>query len=142
MRLVRYNPLNELAHFSNSFNSLFNESFFRTGKEDAWYPEVDILNDKDNIVLSVDLPGIEKEDIAVNIEDKVLTISGERKFENEDKKDGYYRKERRYGSFKRSFSLSDDIMTDDVSADFKNGVLKITLKKDMAKEEVKQITVK
>lgn len=141
MRLVRYNPFNELAFFSNSFNNMFNDSFFNSAKKDAWQPAVDILDEKDSVVLSVDLPGIDKDDISVNIEDNLLTISGERKIENEDKKDGYYRKERRYGSFKRAFSLSDDIATDDVNAEFKNGVLKVTLKKDTEKEEVKQITI-
>ncbi|MBU8910267.1 MAG: Hsp20/alpha crystallin family protein [Desulfobacterales bacterium] len=139
MRLVRYNPMNELAFWGNSFN----DSFFNTKPktEESWYPAVDILNEKDNVVLNIELPGVKKEDISVNIEDRVLTIKGERKFENEEKKDSYFKKERSYGSFKRSFSLSDDILTDNVDADFKDGVLKLTLKKDNTKEEIKQITI-
>ncbi len=141
MRLVRYNPFNTPTFFGNSFNNLFNDSFFKTASDESWYPAVDILNEKDHVALSVELPGIEKEDISINIENNVLTITGERKYENEENKDNYCRKERRYGSFKRSFSLSDDILSDDVQADFKNGVLKVTLKKDTSKEEVKQITI-
>jgi HSP20 family protein len=143
MRLVRYNPLNELAFWENSFNSFFNDSISNknTKTDKGWYPAVDILNKQENIVLNVELPGVKKEDISVNIEDKVLTIKGERKFENEEKKDSYYLKERSYGSFKRSFNLSDEVLTDEVNADFKDGVLKVSLKKDTTKEEVKQITI-
>ena len=141
MKLVRYNPFNEPAFWKNSFNDFFNDDFFKTETSESWHPAVDILNEKDNVVLNVELPGLKKENISVNIEDRVLTIKGERKFENEEKKDCYYRKERSYGSFKRSFSLSDDVLIDDVAADFKDGVLKLTLKKDTTKEEVKQITI-
>jgi len=139
MRLVRYNPLTEPAFWGNSFNTFFNHSSSKSNE--SWYPSVDILNEKECVVLNVELPGVKKEDISINIEDKVLTIKGERKFENEEKKDNCYRKEISYGSFKRSFSLSDDILTDDVSADYKDGMLKITLNKDNTKEEVKQITI-
>ncbi len=141
MRLVRYNPLNELAFWGNSFNNFFNDSLSQTKTNESWYPAVDILNEKDDVVLNIELPGVKKEDIFVNIEDRVLTIKGERKFENEDKTDNYFRKERVYGNFKRSFNLSDDVLIDDVNADFQDGVLKLTLKKDNTKEEVKQITI-
>jgi HSP20 family protein len=141
MKLVRYNPFNELSFFGNSFNDLFNDSFFSKKSSESWYPAVDILNEKDNIVLNVELPGMKKEDISVNIEDKILTIKGEKKVEKEENKDDYYRKERSYGSFKRSFYLSEDVLTDDVSADYKDGILKISLKKDNTKEEVKKIIV-
>ncbi|MCD4722066.1 MAG: Hsp20/alpha crystallin family protein [Desulfobacula sp.] len=139
MRLVRYNPINELAFWGNAFN----DSFFNTKPKtnESWYPAVDILNEKDDVVLNIELPGVKKENISINIEDRVLTIKGERKFENKEKKDSYLRKERSYGSFKRSFTLSDDVLIDEVNADFQDGVLKLTLKKDTAKEEVKQITI-
>ncbi len=146
MKVVRYKPLNELDFFTNSFNHLFNDSFFKNRtnnleKKESWYPAVDILNEKDHVILNVELPGMQKEDITINIENKELSISGKRKPENDEKKDTYYRKEIRSGSFKRSFSLSDDVLTDDVNADFKNGMLKITLRKDVSKEEVKKITI-
>ncbi|MCP3873461.1 MAG: Hsp20/alpha crystallin family protein [Desulfobacteraceae bacterium] len=142
MKLVRYNPFNELAFCSNAFNDFFNDSFFdgKTKAKKSWYPAVDVLNEKNNVILNVELPGMKKEDISINIEDRVLTIKGERKFENEEK-DTYYRKERSYGNFQRSFTLSDEVMTDEVLADYTDGVLKITLKKDTTKEEVKQITI-
>ncbi len=140
MRLVRYNPLTEPAFWENSFNTFFNNPSSSRSNE-SWYPSVDVLNEKERVVLNVELPGVKKEDISINIEDKVLTIKGERKFENEEKKDNCYRKEISYGKFRRSFSLSDDILTDDVSADYADGMLKITLNKDNTKEEVKQITI-
>lgn len=143
MRLVRYNPINRPTFWENSFNTLFNDSFFNTGNKTngTFYPAVDIYNEKDDVVLNVELPGISKEDISINIEDRVLTIKGERKFDHEDKEKHVYRKERSYGCFSRSFTLSDDVLTDDVTADFKDGVLKVTLKKDTTKEEIKQITI-
>jgi HSP20 family protein len=141
MRLVRYNPLNELALWGNSFNNFFNDSLFKPETDKSWYPAVDILNEKDNVVLNIELPGLKKEDISVKIEDRVLTIEGERKIDNEETKENYYRRERTYGSFKRSFNLSDDIFIDDVDASFKDGILKLTLKKDNTKEELKQITI-
>lgn len=143
MRLVRYNPFKETAFTRNPLNNLFNDSFFNTlpDKDNDWYPAVDILNGKNDVILNIELPGINKDNISMNIEDKVLTIKGERKFESEEKKDCYLRKERSYGNFERSFNLSDDVLTDGVKADFKDGVLKVTLKKDTTKKQVRQITI-
>lgn len=141
MRLVRYNPFNEITLFKNAFNDFFNDAAFGDKTAGTWAPAVDILDEDKHVVLSVELPGISKEDISVNIEDRVLTIKGERKLTNEDKKDNYYRMECRYGSFKRSFTLSDDILVDEVDAAFKDGILTVTLQKDMAKETVRQITI-
>ena len=139
MRLVRYNPFNELSIFKNRFDDFFNDPAFSGSS--AFSPAIDILDKEGNIELSVELPGVKKEDIKVNIEDRVLTISGELKVEDQEEKKNYYRRERRYGTFKRSFSLSDDILVDEVAADYKDGILKITLKKNTAKEAVKQITI-
>lgn len=141
MRLVRYNPFNELSIFRNSFDDFFSAPEVRASDAGQFTPAVDIVDREDQVELNVELPGIRKEDIKVNIEDRVLTISGEHRAENLEKKETYYRRERRYGSFKRAFSLSDQILADEVSADYKDGILKITLKKDTAKEEIRQITI-
>ena len=141
MKLVRYNPFYDVDFFGNTFNSFFNDGLTSPKRSKLWSPVVDIASNDDEVMINVELPGINKEDIHVNIENNILTIKGERKSETEDKKETYHRKEMVYGSFKRSFSLSDDILTDDVSADYKDGILKITLKKDKTKEEVKQITI-
>ena len=139
MRLVRYNPFNDPTFWGSSFNDFFKDTQARDNT--PWSPVVDILNKKDHVVLNMELPGMKKEEISINIKDRVLTIKGDKKIENEDKKDHYYRKERVYGCFKRSFTLSEDVRIDDVSADFKDGVLTLTLKKDTTKEEVRQITI-
>ncbi len=139
MKLVRYNPFNDIDFWGNSFNSCFNDSVVREKRSQGWTPVVDILSQNDTVVLNVELPGMKKENISVNIEEKVLTIKGERKLENED--NVFHRRERYYGNFKRSFNLSDDILTDEVSADYTDGILKVTLKKDTTKEEVKEITI-
>lgn len=141
MRLVRYNPFNELSIFKNTFDDFFTDPVFKNRETKAFSPAVDILNKADAVELNVELPGFSKDDIKVNIEDRVLTISGEYKDETENKEKTYYRRERRYGSFKRAFSLSEDVLTDEVTADYKDGILKITLKKDTAKDEVKQIAI-
>jgi HSP20 family protein len=141
MRLVRYNPLNELSTFKTAFDGFFNDPAFNQRESRNWVPAVDILDREDHLELNVELPGINKEDISVNIEERVLTIAGEYKAETEEKNERYYRRERRQGSFKRAFSLSEEILTDEVSADYKDGILSIVLKKNTVKEEVKQITV-
>ncbi len=141
MRLVRYNPFNEFSVFKNTFDDFFNTPAISRAEARQFTPAVDIVDREDHVELNVELPGINKEDIKVNIEDRVLTISGEHKNENEEKKENYYRRERRYGSFKRAFSLSEEILTDEVTADYKDGILKITLKKDTAKAQVRQITI-
>ncbi len=141
MRLVRYNPLNELALWGNSFNNFFSDPVLKTRDNGSWYPSVDIINEKDKVVLNVELPGLNKDDISVKIEERVLTIQGERKSEHKEDGDNYYRKEIHYGSFKRSFNLSDDLLIDDVDASFNNGILKLTLKKDTTKEALKEITI-
>jgi len=104
MRLVRYNPLN-VALFRNSVNDFFTNPA-ANGESKEWSPAVDILDKGDSIVLNVDLPGVRKEDISVNIEEKVLTISGERKSETQEEGEIFYRRERLHGSFSRSFTLS------------------------------------
>lgn len=141
MKIVRYNPFNELTLWNNSFNSLFNDSFFKSTPKNHWHPVVDIIDEEDTVTLNAELPGMKKDDISVNIDEKVLTISGKREHKKEEKKSTYYRTERSYGSFKRSFTLSDDIVTDDVTADYKDGVLSIILKKDNTKEEIKKIAI-
>ncbi len=153
MKLVRNNPFNEFGFWNQPLDRFFNDSFINTKKTESWAPVVDIIDTKENVVLNVELPGMKKDNIIINIEDRVLTISGERTLENKDKKSDeksdeektekgtYYRKERHYGNFKRAFTLSDTILIDEVLAEYIDGILSVTLKKDLAKEEVKQINI-
>lgn len=141
MKLIRTSPFNDFDLRNTSFNRFFNDPSCSTRRLQNWSPAVDIVDNKETVLLNVELPGMDKKDIKVNIEDKVLTISGERTKQVEEDNETWYRRERNYGSFKRAFTLSDTIATEEVAADYKAGILTITLKKDTAKEEAKQITV-
>ena len=137
MNLVRWNPRREMATFGNSFNRLFNDPFFSTrwvGEgEDLetvnWKPVVDIYDQDETMVVQAELPGLDKNDVHVDVKDRVLTLRGERKHDNEVKEDHYYRKERFFGQFQRSFTLSADVNPDKIKAEFKDGILKIEIPK-------------
>jgi HSP20 family protein len=100
----------------------------------VWSPSVDVFENDDKIVLEAELPGMKADEVDVSIENNIVTIKGERKFEKKEEKDNYHRIERSYGSFTRSFTLPRTVTGDEASADFENGVLKITLPK---REETK-----
>ena len=109
----------------------------------TWTPRLDVSETDKEIEIVADLPGMEKNDIAVNLEDDVLTIKGERKQEKEESGKHYHSTERRYGSFYRSLRLPNEVQTAKINASFKDGVLKITLPKvKTAKKKVAQIEVK
>src|SRR5262245_572877 len=105
--------------------------FFPGGSEErtSWMPAVDMVDEKDEIVVKADLPGLDQKDIEVTVHDGTLTIRGERKAEKEEKKDDYYYAERSYGSFLRSLPLPAGVEADQVKATFKNGVLQVHLPK-------------
>ena len=121
----------------NRLASLWNWDPFRTngGKEALtvaeWSPRVDIVEDEKEIVVKAELPEMKKEDVKVTVEDGVLAISGERKLEKEEKTKKYHRIESEYGSFMRSFTLPAAVLAEKVTADFKDGVLKVHLPKDV-----------
>ncbi|GIK40693.1 MAG: hypothetical protein BroJett011_45260 [Chloroflexota bacterium] len=105
-------------------------------------PRVDVTENEKEVRITAELPGLEEKDIDVSLSNDVLTISGEKKAEREDKGDNYYRMERSYGSFHRSIPLPTEVDTDHCDATFKNGVLQITLPKVHLKESAKKITIK
>jgi HSP20 family protein len=107
----------------------------------GWHPPVDIYEDKDGVVLKAELPGMKKDDIDVRVENNVLTMNGQRKREQEVKEDGYYRCERSYGSFSRSFSLPTTVDVKKINASYKDGVLTVSLPK-LEEAKPKQIDVK
>jgi HSP20 family protein len=107
----------------------------------AWAPAVDIYETDQTIELKADLPDMDPKDVDVRVEDNMLFLKGERKFEKDVKEENYHRIERSYGSFSRSFALPQGIATDKISADYKNGVLKVTLPK-REESKPKQIQVK
>ena len=145
MNLVRWNPWREMTTLQGRINRLFDEPFFRTDREDnevmgAWYPVVDMFEENDSFVIKAELPGMDKKDISVDVKDRVLTLKGERKYENEVKAENYYRRERSYGKFQRAFTLPADIDPNEIKADFKDGLLKIEVPKP-EEHKPKEITV-
>jgi len=143
MTLVRWTPRTTLS-FRNEFDRLF-DSFFNTDDEEtslaAFSPAVDIKEKEKEYLISVELPGIKKEDIKMNVRDNQLTVSGEKVQEKKSDSDHYHRTERVYGSFQRSFRLPETADQENISAEFKDGVLNITIPK--LKESIsKNINIK
>ncbi len=138
MNIVRYDPFRDLRSLQDEVNRLFGSTLSRGSDEQmfggAWTPSVDIYENKDNIVLEAELPGMKSEDVDISIENNVLTISGERKFEKKDEGDNFHRVERGYGSFTRSFTLPPTVSSENATAEFENGILHLTLAK---REEAK-----
>ena len=141
--LTRWDPFRELSALQNRMSRLFEEQY--GGREEslatgAFVPPVDIYEDEHSIQLKLEVPGIEEKDLDVKVENNVLTVSGERKFEKEQKEENFHRIERRYGSFTRSFTLPNTVDTESISADYSSGVLSVKLGK-RAEAKPKQIKV-
>lgn len=115
--------------FGRRFLPRWPERWFRTEGLQLHAPAVDVFEEKDEIVVKAEIPGIEKDSIEVNLSDHVLTIKGEKKQEEEVKEENYYRSERSYGSFVRTLELPKDVQADKVKATFKNGVLEVRMPK-------------
>ena len=113
----------------------FDDPFMRLGRmadDDSmgmWNPAVDLYEKDDHFVIKAELPGVDKNDIKVDLKDRVLTLSGERTYDNEVKEENYYRKERSYGKFQRAFRLPADVDSDKIKAEFKDGVLQVEVPK-------------
>jgi HSP20 family protein len=139
MSITRYDPFRDLRSLQDEVNRLFSTNLGRGFGDEglsrgAWMPSVDIFENKDSIVLEAELPGMNREDFELTVENNVLTLRGERRFEKKDEADNYHRVERAYGSFTRSFTLPQTVSSENASAEYKNGVLRVVLHK---REEVK-----
>jgi HSP20 family protein len=144
--LTRWEPLREMEEFQNRLSTLFGRPQRRgNGREEItlpeWTPLADITEDDKEYLIKAELPEMKKEDVKVTVENGVLTISGERKFEKEENKKKYHRVERGYGTFMRSFALPDDADFSKVNAEFKNGMLTVHVPKS-EHAQPKQIEVK
>jgi len=135
--LVRWNPLNEMNSLQREINRLFADTMTKeAGSETrmapvkSWMPAVDIKEDEKEIVLKVELPGMEQQDIDVHLEENQLTIKGEKKFKVEEKGENYIRQEITYGTFYRAFSVTSPIQEGNIKATYKNGILEILLPKE------------
>jgi HSP20 family protein len=135
-QITRWNPFRELEQMQNRLASSWPfDPFANAGNGESvtiaeWSPRVDVVEDDKEFLIKAELPEMKREDVKVSVEDGVLTVSGERKFEKEDKSKKYHRIEREYGSFVRSFTLPAGTSGEKVTADFKDGVLKVHLPND------------
>ena len=139
MTIMRYDPFRDLRTLQEEVNRLFSTNMTRAFDDEgigrgAWAPSVDIYENKDQIVLEAELPGMKQEEFDLSIENNVLTLRGERKFEKTDENDNYHRVERSYGAFTRSFTLPQTVSAEGANAEYNNGVLRVTLPK---REETK-----
>lgn len=145
MAIVRWNPFKEFDYIQDRMNRLFGETPFKPLREEGlfqgnWIPAVDVFEDEDCIKIDVEIPGLKKEDLDIQLHENILTIKGERKFEHEDKKDNYHRIERGYGNFVRTFTLPNTVSQEKIGAGYKEGILTITLPKT-AEAKPRQISV-
>jgi HSP20 family protein len=134
MALVRWEPVREITSLQSEMNRLFNTFFDAPttgngGTPRRWIPAMDLVETEGDFVLKADLPGLTEEDVNIEVEENVLTVSGERKSEHEDKSEGYVRVERSYGSFRRSLTLPKGVDAEAVTANFDNGVLEVHIPK-------------
>jgi len=150
MAIVRWlDPFRDLSAIQERMNRIFEDALARSrGREEGlrtgmWTPAVDIYENNDSVVVKAELPGVERDQISVEVKDGILTLRGERKFEKEVKEESYHRIERSYGNFQRSFSLPVSVEQDEVTARFKDGVLEVILpKKEQARPKQIQVDVK
>lgn len=137
--IVRFDPFEDMARLQREVNRLFEDNTRTRGRDGAeqasartWAPAVDILEDQNEIVVRAELPGLKQEDIDIELTGETLTIKGERKFEDTERKDHYVRVERSYGAFQRAFTIGAPVQHDAVSASYKDGVLEVHLPKSEA----------
>jgi HSP20 family protein len=142
--ITRWNPFAEMTSLQDRFNEFFNQplaSFHDLVPKIEqplmtanFVPPVDVYEDEQFITLKAELPGIEEKDLEITLENNILTLSGERKMEKEEKKENFHRVERSYGRFVRSFTLPNTVVPENIKAEFTNGILKLVLTK---REEAK-----
>ena len=143
MLVTRFDPFAELKRLEDRIFSAYPTVTPKNdGSISSFAPTVNTREDDNAYYIEVDLPGVKKEDINVDISDGMLTISGERKFKNEIKEENYYKVESSFGKFERSFRLPEDIDVENINAENKNGVLEITLPKVKKEDKKKKIEIK
>ena len=140
--LAAFEPFRGASSLQHQINRVFNDVFERAGDESnltSWAPAVDIFETEQELVVKADLPEIDPRDLDIRVENNILTIRGERKFEKKVSEDKYLRVERAYGAFSRSFSLANTVNSEAIKADYQNGVLTLTVPK---REEAKPKQIK
>jgi HSP20 family protein len=140
--LSRWEPSRGATTLQEQFNRLFSDAFERTSEESnltSWAPAVDIYETEHELVVKADVPDVDPKDLDIRVENNILTIRGERKFEKKVDENNYLRVERAYGSFTRSFSLANTVNAEAIKADYQNGVLTLSIPK---REEAKPKQIK
>jgi HSP20 family protein len=141
MAITHWDPFRGVFVLDNRFRSLFSQSATENGEASGRFaPAVDVYEDAEKVVLKLEVPGVEEKDLDVRVEKNTLTVKGERKLENEEKKENFHRIERRFGSFYRAFTLPTTVDTENVKASYKAGVLSLELAKK-PEAQPKQIKV-
>ena len=146
MNIVRWNPMGDMYSARNHINRFFEDVFYPMGRGESdqglwsWNPVADTNDKDDRFVITAELPGVDKKDIVIDVKDGVLTLKGERTYDNEVTDDKYYRKERAYGKFERSFALPVNVDADKIKAEYKDGVLEIEIPKP-EEHKPKKITI-
>jgi len=140
--IARWEPFRGVSTLQDQINRLFNDTFERTGEESnltAWAPAVDIYETEQELVVKADLPDVDPKDLDIRVENNILTIRGERKFEKKVNEENYLRVERSYGSFARSFTLANTVNSEAIKAEYHNSVLTLNIPK---REEAKPKQIK
>src|SRR5499425_2332127 len=140
--IARWEPFRGVTTLHDQFNRLFNDVFERKGEEtslSAWAPAVDIYENEHELVVKADLPDVDSKDLDIRVENNLLTIRGERKFEKQVNEENYLRVERFYGSFARNFTLASTVNADAIKADYQNNILNLNIPK---REEAKPKQIK
>ena len=134
MAIIRTDPFRDLFRLQDSLFRTLDSAYRNQDREEApmtasWSPLVDVFEDQDGITLKVEVPEVDAKDVEILVEGNTLTLKGERKLENEEKRDGYHRIERTYGAFSRSFTLPATVDSENIKAESKDGILRIVLPK-------------
>ncbi|MEE9429425.1 MAG: Hsp20/alpha crystallin family protein [Melioribacteraceae bacterium] len=135
MTLLRFEPMRELDNFQNRFQSFFGEfPELEATEQEQFLPAIDIKENEKHLMLYIEVPGIQKDDLKITLQDNILTIKGEKKKVTEEKEDNYYRSERTFGTFERSFTLPVEVDSEKVDAKVIDGILEIQLEKVQPKQ--------
>ena len=142
MTLIKYEPLRNIERLHERIQQYFDDfsSFgFNFNLSESFSPKIDISEDNETVNVVAEIPGVKKENIKITVQDNILTLEGEKKKEESKKESNFFRTERTYGSFKRSFTLPSDVDTDKVDAKFENGILHVRLKKFVQKPKTEKV---
>lgn len=140
MTLLRFEPMRDFDYLNTQIQRFFDEfPGFNISSKDSFSPKIDISENDKQIIIDAEIPGVTKDNLKITLQDNILTIEGEKKKVTEEKEKTFYREERSYGKFKRSFTLPVEVNSDNVDAKFENGMLQVKLDKIEAKEKKERI---